>query len=353
MRHARMLLVVNAWLVRAGKSGENDDFCLSSSLSVINWTDIADLSPYEDWTEFKSFVRSAYPDLKDGAVTTYAAQLYAFAHRIQIGDLIILPLKTVRQIAIGQVTGPYHYEAAAQPSLRHRRSVSWKVTDLPRTAVKQDLLYTLGAFMTVCNVSRHDAVKRLQSLMDTGVDPGSDDANAVIPGPTGSDEGEEAPFDFVDVATTAITATIAEEFAGHGLAHLVAAILRAEGFYCDISPEGPDGGVDILAGFGPFGLQSPRLVVQVKSGSGQIGAPVVRELHGVIKTHNGDQGLLVAWGGINRDARTELANQRFNLRVWDAQNIVDLVCQHYPSFPQEIRDRLPLRQLWVVDQKLK
>jgi hypothetical protein len=38
-------------------------------------------------------------------------------------------------------------------------------------------------------------------------------------------------------------------------------------------------------------------------------AAVVRELHGVTKTHNGDQGLLVAWGGINKEARLELAHQ--------------------------------------------
>lgn len=333
--------------------GENDDFCLASNLSVVNWNDIGDLSLYPEWSDFKAFVRATYPELKDGAVTNYAGQLFAFAHRIEIGDLVVLPLKTVHQIAIGKVTGPYEFARDAEPNQRHRRAVTWKATDLPRTAVKQDLLYSLGAFMTICNVSRHDAVKRLESLMETGNDPGSDEANAVIPGTSGEDAGDGAPFDFVDVATTAITAAIAEEFAGHALAQLVAAILRAEGFYCDISPEGPDGGVDILAGFGPFGLQSPRLVVQVKSSAGQVGAAIVRELHGVIRTHNGDQGLLVAWGGINKEARLELANQRFNLRVWDAQNVVDLVTEHYLKFPQEIRDRLPLRQLWVVDQKLK
>ena len=344
---------MNAWLVRAGKTGENDDFCISNNISVIGWRDIGDLAPYGEWAAFKSYVRDSYPELKDGTVTNYAGQLYAFAHRIEIGDLVVLPLKTVHQIAIGRVAGPYEFVKGAESNQRHRRAVDWKVTDLPRTAVKQDLLYTLGAFMTVCNVSRNDAAKRLESLMDSGVDPGSDEANAIVPGDVLEDDGDGAPFDFADVATTAITATIAEEFAGHALAQLVAAILRAEGFYCDISPEGPDGGVDILAGFGPFGLQSPRLVVQVKSGTGQVGAAVVRELHGVIKTHNGDQGLLVAWGGIKKEARNELANQRFNLRVWDAQNIVDLVCEHYVTFSPEIRDKLPLRQLWVVDQKLK
>ena len=345
---------MKAWLVRAGAYGENDDFCLSNSLSVVSWSDIGDLAGFPEWPTFKDFVRSSYPDLKEGTITNYAGQLYAFSHRMEIGDLVVLPLKTgAKDIAIGLVEGPYEYDAEAAPSQRHRRSVQWKTTDLPRTSVKQDLLYSLGAFMTVCNIARHDAAKRLESLMLSGKDPGSDEANAVIPGVAGDDDEAGPSIDFVDVATTAVTSAIEEEFAGHSLALLVAAILRAEGFFCDISPEGTDGGVDILAGFGPFGLQSPRLVVQVKSGDGRIGAPVVRELHGVIKTHNGDQGLLVAWHGINKEARTELASQRFNLRVWTDKDIVELVYKHYEAFPAEVRDRLPLKQVWVVDQKLK
>jgi restriction system protein len=61
-------------------------------------------------------------------------------------------------------------------------------------------------------------------------------------------------------------ARIAEEFTGHGLATLVSAILTAEGSYRDQSAPGPDGGIDITAGRGPFGLDSPRLLAQVKSG---------------------------------------------------------------------------------------
>ncbi len=53
-----------------------------------------------------------------------------------------------------------------------------------------------------------------------------------------------------------------ENFAGHKLTGLIAAILEAEGFTCDVSPPGPDFSVDILAGCGPLGLNSPTLLVQ-------------------------------------------------------------------------------------------
>ena len=41
---------------------------------------------------------------------------------------------------------------------------------------------------------------------------------------------------------------------GHGLATLVNAILEAQGDTTHQSPEGPDKGVDIVAGRGPMGF---------------------------------------------------------------------------------------------------
>ncbi|WP_431902217.1 restriction endonuclease [Micromonospora chalcea] len=54
-------------------------------------------------------------------------------------------------------------------------------------------------------------------------------------------------------------------------------------------PPGSDGGIDITAGRGPLGLDSPRLLAQVKSGS-QIGSPIIVQLHGVMTTHGAEQG---------------------------------------------------------------
>ncbi|WP_369806787.1 restriction endonuclease [Amycolatopsis sp. KNN50.9b] len=69
-----------------------------------------------------------------------------------------------------------------------------------------------------------------------------------------------------------------------------------------VDPGGPDGGIDIYAGRGPL------LLAEVKSSEGPIGSQVVTQLHGVMGTHGADQGLLVAWGGLNREARRHLGN---------------------------------------------
>jgi restriction system protein len=338
---------MNTWLVRAGSSGENDSYCLEQSVSVVGWQEIGDLAPHKDWADLLKFVADAYPDQKKGAITNYAGQLYAFAHRIQVGDFLCLPLKTTRQIAIGRVTSPYAYVPDEIRNRKHQRKIEWLRTDVARAAVKQDLLYSLGAFMTVCEIKRNDGAWRIEQIAATGLDPGS----RVAAGEVESLATDESALDAVDVAENAadrLRQFVSEEFAGHDLARLVAAVLEAEGFVCDVSPEGPDGGIDILAGRGPLGLDAPRLLVQVKSGSNAIDAPTVRQLHGVISTHGADQGLLVAWGGINRVAASELSTQRFNLRVWDADDLIESICRNYERLPEAIRARLPLRQIWTI-----
>jgi restriction system protein len=77
----------------------------------------------------------------------------------------------------------------------------------------------------------------------------------------------------------------------------ISELLNAEGFVCDTSLRGPDGGVDILAGEGGMGFDGTTIAVQVKSGSTVADAPTLRELEGVMDTFGVKRGLLVSWGG--------------------------------------------------------
>ena len=94
-------------------------------------------------------------------------------------------------------------------------------------------------------------------------------------------------------------------------------------------------------------MDSPRLLVQVKSG-GQVGAPVVTQLHGVMTTHGADQGLLVAWGGLSKPARDAMKNHQLRVRVWEAADVVDAVLRTYDQLPDDIRTRLPLKRVWML-----
>jgi restriction system protein len=128
--------------------------------------------------------------------------------------------------------------------------VQWVRTDLPRSEVDQDILYTLGATLTVFRARRNNAEERLIAMAQ-GQSPKKDekpsDSETVDP----EDDGE---VDLEQFAADQITKFIGRSFLGHELARLVGAILTAEGYQVQVAKPGADGGVDIIAGTGPMGF---------------------------------------------------------------------------------------------------
>jgi restriction system protein len=156
----------------------------------------------------------------------------------------------------------------------------------------------------------------------------------------------------LDAIRDRIRMHIVENFSGHKLTGLVADILTAMGYVCFVSPPGADGGVDILAGRGPLGLDSPTLVVEVKSEPTPIGTQVARGLQGAVSNNQADQGLLVAWGGINSSVRREFAQQRTKMAFWSAEDLLGKLFSVYPQLPDQTRAALPLKMAWVLDEEM-
>jgi restriction system protein len=165
-----------------------------------------------------------------------------------------------------------------------------------------------------------------------------------------SEEGDEIPADIEEYARDQIIDHISRKFKGHDLANLVAGILIAQGYQIRVSPEGADGGVDIIAGKGPLGFDAPRLVVQVKSSNSPLGETVLRELQGVIRNFGAQQGLLVAWGGYKSTVLKEAARHYFEIRLWDSEELVRMLQTHYEGLPESIQADLPLKRIWTLVQ---
>jgi len=325
------------WLVRAGKYGEDEALALEKGITVVGWKELPELSGVRSREQMKALQAKHNPKSKGKNVISNASQIWRFVNEIQVGDLVVLPLKTQRAIAIGKVLGGYEYTKQ-----RHTRRVQWLRTDVPRTTFGKDLLYSFGAFMTVCRIERNDADVRVAAVAAGKPDP------KVRTPPPRDDEDVVPPEDLTQPATDQIREHIGRTFKGHGLAHLVGAVLTAQGYRVHESPAGPDGGVDILAGRGPMGFDVPRLCVQVKSSDSPVGAEVLNALRGSMASHKADQGLLVAWGGFNANVQKERAKEFFSIRLWDADDLVGMVLDHYDRLTEEIRAELPLKRIWVV-----
>ncbi|WP_419862444.1 restriction endonuclease [Candidatus Poriferisodalis sp.] len=345
-----------AWLIRAGKSGEREDFNLEHGLASMGWGHIPDLRELSGRDELKRMMQSAAPNAREKSISTWANQLWTLFDRVRVGDLVVLPRKATSQIAFGIVTQEYRYNNDPEPDWRHVVQVDWRRTDVPRTAVRQDLLYSLGSSLTICTITRNDGKWRLHQLLKTGADPGAratpasirDTDTDVVDIDSDTTDSAESAIDLERIGKDRIQSHIAENLAGHELSRLVAEILRAEGFTVDTAPPGPDGGIDVFAGRGPLGLDSPRLIVQVKSSPAPVDVKVVRELNGVLSSQDADQGLLVAWGGVNQPARREMRSQFFRVRVWDADDLLEAVFRNYDQLDKELQAELPLKRMWTL-----
>jgi len=337
------------WLVRAGSRGERQDWALDKGQAVIGWNEMGDLSQFETRETLLDGLHKAYPEAQLKALYNYRGQLWAFAKRIKVGDLVVLPLKRQDAIAIGKVTGQYKYQPDNPVDAKHTRPIKWIQQDIPRSSFDQDLLYSFGAFMTVCQIKRNNAEERIKALVE---------GRTLPPSPIPADETSEATdetieplVDLSEYAATQIRSWIAQKFTGHRLADLINAVLEAQGYVTKASNPGPDGGVDIIAGRGPMGFDKPRLLVQVKGGDSQQDVKVLRELRGVMQDFRADQGLFVAWGGFKRSVLAETQKSFFELRLWDASDIVENVLRYYEKFPEELRADLPLKRIWVLVQE--
>jgi restriction system protein len=334
---------MSVWLVRAGKTGENEQTALENGLVTIGWNELPDLSGIHDRAAITDLYRQSNPEASTAKVSNALGQLWAFRSRIQKDDLVVLPLKTQAAVAVGKITGPYQYRTDLGEAVRHIRPVKWLRKDLPRTAFDQDLLYSFGAFMTVCQISRNDAEKRIREILGGKADPGM---SAEDGGELGDDGNQ--PLDIEQVARDQMLEYIQRKFAGHKLATLVDAVLRAEGYLTRVSPPGPDGGVDILAGTGPMGFGSPRLCVQVKSSTAPVGVDVLRGLQGILQNFHAEQGLLISWGGFKSAVINEARQSFFTIRLWDSGELLAAILKNNEKFSDDLQAELPLKRVWAL-----
>jgi restriction system protein len=345
-----------AWLVRGSKNYAFDEWMLENGYTAVDFREIGDLSVARDLPAMRGLVSEAMPGRADGAINNYAAQLNAFANRIAVGDIVVLPLKNVGKLAFGVVTGEYRYLEGAGV-LNHVRTVEWKRQDVPRTAINQDLLFSLGAFSTVVQISRNDAAYRFGKILaGAEVDPGArPDVPLTLAQPVDDvvDPEEALAADGQDIirySRDRILSRIKERFAGYDLQDLVAELLRAEGMKCKVPPKGSDGGIDIIAGSGVLGISAPTIIVQVKSQSTRVGSEVLDQLGGVVGQHQADHGLLVTLGGLTSQAQAKVDAQQLRVAVWDAEEIVDRLLKHYEAMPNSVRAAIPLRRAWIIDE---
>ncbi len=163
--------------------------------------------------------------------------------------------------------------------------------------------------------------------------------------PAATDDTVAAVAEDIEATTEDfILKRLSQDLKGHPLAHFVAHLLGTMGYKTRVSPEGPDGGIDIVAHRDELGFEPPIIKVQVKSSDGSIGDPEVSALYGKVGAQ--EHGLLVALGTFTRQALS-FAKTKSNLRLIDGEELVSLIYHHYEQFDSRYKGILPLKRVYV------
>ena len=340
------------WLVRAGSHGEYEQKFIQDAHIYVTWDGLdVDLATLPSRDALSTLMSQRYENAKPKTITNWVSQLWPFAHSMQEGDWVVIPLKTQQVIYVGEIVGDYEFVPGGPDPYFHRRAVKWVGEAIPRSNFAQDLLYSFGAFMTICRIQRNNAESRIRAMQVKEWAPEST-ASLIAPKLTSvvmNDEQPEAEArDLEELGQDQIARLIEARFKGHKLTRLVEALLQVQGYVTYRSPEGADGGVDILASGGPMGFGQHRICVEVKSESLPIDRPTVDKLLGAMTKFNATEGLFVSWSGFKPNVQKELASSFFRLRLWSRKELLEQLFVDYDRLDDELKAELPLKRIWTV-----
>ena len=135
---------------------------------------------------------------------------------------------------------------------------------------------------------------------------------------------------------------------------LCAALIRGMGYYVrDVSPAGPDGGIDIIAYTDPLGGKPPRIKIQVKhyTTGKKIPEGDVQRLAGLVG--NEDIGVFMTSAGFSRGCKIESYKRPQHIELIDYERFVELWVNHYDKLSEEDKLLLPLHPIYFLSQNNK
>ena len=138
----------------------------------------------------------------------WASQVWPFAHEMKKGEIVVLPSKIKPVIHFGKITGDYEFLPNNDNPYYHAHQVDWFACDILRTAFDQDILYSFGAFMTICRIKQEDRIKAVIHAQKQG-------KKAPQITPQEPQDDEEAR-DIENEALGVITNLIIQKTKGHG-----------------------------------------------------------------------------------------------------------------------------------------
>lgn len=308
---------------------QDDHLFLNENVVAIGWEKIGDLSSLETYDDIKNKYAIVYPESKKQSIAVCSGMLFRFVKEMQIGDYIVFPSKSNRQINIGIIDSNYYYDSNAH-EYPQQRKVKW-LKHLPRTAFSQGALYEVGSFMSVFSIKNYAeeylcALDKSFKINSTEVEDDTIAATAE---------------DIIENTKDFIIKELSKNLKGYDLEEFVANLLNAMGYRTKISPHGGDNGIDITAYKDEL---PPRILVQVKSQDSDIKEATIMSLKGAMR--EGDYGLFVTLSNYTKNAKKYLDNTPI-IRGINGTELVDLILKYYEQLDEKYQKMIPLKMVYI------
>ena len=282
----------------------------------------------KDRESFKEKYSLVYPDASKPSVAGSASQLYKFCVEMAIGDLVVFPSKTNKEINIGVIESDYYFDGN-QYEYTNLRKVKW-LKHLPRTMFSQGALYEFGSFLSVFQISQY--ADEIISALE------KNPANVYL---QEDDSIQEATINTKQATKDYILKELYRLHKGGRLEDVVADLLKAMGYESKRTKLSGDHGVDVIAYRDEL---PPRIVVQVKSKNGDIAEEDLNKLGGVLKT--GDYGLFVTLSDYTKNAKKYIEDNP-RIKSINGEEFVDLILKFYEKMSDEFKQSISLEMVYI------
>ncbi len=334
----RKAATMSAWMIRAGRGGAYASDWVENGIIGIGWdfsgADIAAMNR----DQIKAAYANAHPAESKQKIAASAGQVFRFAHSMKQGAAVVMYDPAERLYHIGVINGPC--APAPEPNgITYTRAVTWEKT-APRDVLAQASKNSLGGIQTLFAISK-EVMADLEAAASQKQPPACTELpHDCVDDSSSDDEALAATYDNgIELIKDRVN-----QLGWEDMERLVAGLLRAMGYCARVTPKGPDGGRDVIASPDALGLESPRIVAEVKHRKGAMGAPAVRSFIGGLRA--GERGLYVSTGGFTKDARLEAGHATAPVRLLDLDAFVRHYVEVYDKADDETRSILPLTRIW-------
>jgi restriction system protein len=318
-----------AWLVQTPIEIAAD--VEKKSAVAVGGNEHGDLNDYKNLMDLRKHYKQLDPSMNDKRIIVWAGNLWMFSKEMKKDDYVLAPIKIRRVVLFGRISDEYVYDPAyISNDYPHIRHVNW-LRSVSRDSLSPSFKNTIGAFRAVCNID--GLLPEIDSILS--------DKPPIKP--QEPPEGVIPYHEEVQEKASEIIADVLSRMDPYDFQDLVASLIKAMGFNTDVSPAGPDGGIDITAYPDVFGFESPRIKIQVKLRKGNASAQEIQQLVGAASNN---EALFVSIGGFTQQAINE-SKKHAKLVLIDRDRFVTLLLQFYEKMDSESKALIPLKKIYI------